>query len=162
MVDSKSDMVFLGIGDSAGCYGHGGILVTVPLEGGGSASWGRYRSSIPDNRLECYYWRLVDGGTVMDKRPAFALDDKASVGEALRGPMLDPWLESGHIDKLSGARAMEPGEVPGCLDSVALDVYLARWRPLGARVGKRDGDAIAWEDGEREAITIPAWELARN
>lgn len=150
-----SDLAFLGIGD-AGCYGQGQHPDKDPR-------WSRYSVSIPDNRLDCYFWRLVDGGTVLDKRPAFKRDDKAAVHEVIAGPMLDVWLDPGHVDTLmEGKRPLGPDERPRALDSVALDIHLARWRPLGGRAGTRQGDEIVWEDGEREAITIPAWELART
>jgi hypothetical protein len=40
----------------------------------------------------------------------------------------------------------------GAFDEVAPDVFAAWWRAHGARVGRRRGEVIVWDNGTEEAI----------
>lgn len=110
-------------------------------------------SSIPDKRLVPYLGDLIEGGVALDKRPAFETNEDAAYAEVFNGPMLDIQLKSGYISKpfSTGPERWE-GQKIGGFDYAALDIYLDRWRQLGARIGHRWGDEIQWEDGERTPI----------
>jgi hypothetical protein len=121
-----------------------------------------------DKRIETQYAALVDGGVVVDKRPAFDANLKGAIKEVMDGPLLDMSLapeaeercpEPSDIllygledtfQRWAKKRATDKGWKG--LDSVGLEVYLRRWRALGARIGVRHGDTIHWEDGEEVAI----------
>lgn len=131
-MSTKCDWTYLGIG-LAGCFAQA------------PNAWAKFSSasvSIPDRRLERYFWRLVEGAPVLDKRPAFEKDESAAIRGVVSGPMLemtmpdDPSLPSGPFDKI-GFRA-----------------YADYWRKLGARIGFRRGDTIQWEDGEVSPIEV--------
>lgn len=65
------------------------------------------------------------------------------------GPMLKESLPSGCKQVLfEGPTPVKEGEKFGGFDYIALDVYLDIWRRFGARIGKRMGESIQWEDGE--------------
>lgn len=132
-------------------------IAEAGVYGQGPNPYGSTPSSITtyDNRLENYFHRLMEGGTVIDKRPAFALNYDAAVSAVYRGPMLNPKLPEQTVNRLfeGNIPASQAGK-PNSIDSVSLDVYLAYWRPLGVRVGKRQGDSIVWEDGTIEPITV--------
>lgn len=123
----------------------------------GPNPYGSTPSSITtyDNRLENYFHRLMEGGTVIDKRPAFEANFNAAVRGVVSGPMLNPLLPDGTVNRLFSGNisAQEAGQLSG-LDNVSLDLYLAYWRKLGVRIGKRQGDSIVWEDGTIEPITV--------
>lgn len=99
---------------------------------------------IMDKRLTPYLGDLVYGGIVIDQRAA------ANHSEFSR------WMTNGPSvnDTLGSCTTVKDGTQSPCYDarhvgpynSVSLDLYLALWRSLGARVGKRVGDAIIWED----------------
>ena len=122
-----------------------------------------------DRRLAPYYGELVEGGYVLDKRAAL----EARPGLAVLSPMCKGSLAAGQRDPFCGAEgsivaqaiASEP-ENPACglarlalaapecgaFDDVAPDVFADWWRAHGARVGRRFGGVIVWDDGMTEAI----------
>lgn len=149
MLIGKQDMLVLMIA-LAGCHG------------AGANKWGKQSSSIsiPDVRLEGYYHCLVDGGIVLDKRPAFAQDDAAGVRGVISGPMLNAQLPDNTIDRfLEGELTLTTDQVSdlGSFDFVSTNLYAAFWENLGARVGQRQGNTVVWRDGTIEQITMPAW-----
>lgn len=92
-----------------------------------------------DTRLERYFCRLKDGGIVLDKRECFKNNQIDTITEIVNGPTLN--LE------------MNPDECEeGFLAYAGKNVYINRWRKIGARIGKREGNIINWEDGEKEEI----------
>jgi hypothetical protein len=50
----------------------------------------------------------------------------------------------------------------GDFDDVEPDLFAVWWRAHGARVGRRFGAAIVWDDGETEAIRPFAWCYLRD
>jgi hypothetical protein len=38
------------------------------------------------------------------------------------------------------------------MDCISMDLYLDLWRPLGAKIGKRVGNEIVWENGDVSVI----------
>src|SRR5206468_2612074 len=110
----------------------------------------------------------VEGGYVLDKRAAL----EARPGLAVLSPMCKSNLAAGERDPFRGVEssivarsiASEP-ENPACdlarlalaapecgaFDDVAPDVFTDWWRTHGARVGRRFGEVIVWEDGTQEA-----------
>jgi|ERR1035437_6413755 hypothetical protein len=112
------------------------------------------RVTIYDKRLANYYHRLVNGGMVIDKRPAFDADNDAAFRAVVSGPMINSILPLGTIDTLSGMVKSEDPNEARALDSVSKDLYAKYWSKLGARIGVRSDDTIVWNDGEIEPITI--------
>lgn len=130
--------------------------------------------TIPDNRLSCYYGDVVEGGTIMDKRPAFQRNDSACVRAVYSGPMLQDnlpaltlkrcqWMEGDQLLTADSESVIMEEEgfflksggqriKLSAFDHLSLDLYCQLWRQLGARVGKRVGMTIRWEDGEDELI----------
>jgi hypothetical protein len=122
-----------------------------------------------DRRLAPYYGELVEGGYVLDKRAAL----EARPGLAVLSPMCKGNLAAGQRDPFGGAEgsivaqaiASEP-ENPACVlarlalaapecgafDDVAPDLFVDWWRAHGARVGRRFGAVIVWDDGLTETI----------
>lgn len=159
----QAEYTFLGIAE-AGCY------ASAPNRWGDTPA----SISIPDKRLSCYYGDVVEGGTILDKRPAFEKQSRACTRAVVSGPMLRDNLPALTIsradfpenqiltaDSVDSIR-MEPegffltvGGDPfklSSFDFISLDLYCQLWRQLGARVGKRVGMTVEWEDGEVEAI----------
>jgi len=113
---------------------------------------------------------LEEGGFAIDKKELLATSGEAR-SMVVNGPMVDITLAPGSIDKFDlheNAELMLPGLGGGYktlaaravadrswtgLDSMSLDLYVAMWRELGARIGQRRGNDIEWEDGEIEKIT---------
>lgn len=104
--------------------------------------------------------RLADGGTFIDKR---AIPRDTLVPLVSGGPMLDTELGPNEVDTFGtrdreAARRMIPGLSGGFdvlaqraldetfrgLDKVGLNVYCKLWLDAGARIGRREGDAIVW------------------
>lgn len=126
------------------------------------------RVSSYDKRIERKYSALVEGGVVLDKRPAFGSYPRGAMAEVMDGPMLDLDLAPKGEERcpepsavllhglqdgfLALAKKRATDQSWRGLDAVGLDVYLSRWRVLGARIGVRHGDAIHWEDGEQAPI----------
>src|SRR5205823_1607301 len=116
-----------------------------------------------------YLGELVEGGYVLDKRAAL----EKRPGLAVLSPMCRGDLAAGQRDPFGGAEgslvaraiASDP-ENPasglarlalaaphcGAFDDVAPDIFAAWWRAHGARVGRRLGEEIVWEDGATEAV----------
>lgn len=107
-----------------------------------------------DTRLELYMHRLINGGTVIDKRMAFARDADACIKGVMSGPMLNPLLPKGIVDRcyLGHMDLNEAGTLRS-LDYVALDIYCDLWRDLGARIGTRVNNTIIWDDGTIDPIS---------
>jgi len=145
--------------------GHGGITgYENPVERYGAVV--ASHSEIPDRRLTCYLGELIEGGYVVDERPALMGDDAFSI--SWHCPMLSLKLKDRQVDRcpkpsqlmlfgLQGsfkamAAARCADESYSGLDSVPLSVWLGYWRKHGARIGQRQGNKIVWEDGEETAI----------
>lgn len=131
------------------CVAEAGVYAEAPNP------WGDMPASvqIPDRRLSCYYGDVVEGGIILDKRPAFQRDAGACIHEAISGPMRKSTLPPGSFEGWD--RKVIPIQQAikiGGFDYVSLDVHVQRWRQLGARVGKRVGMTVQWEDGEIEPI----------
>lgn len=125
-------------------------------------------TSIPDGRLTPYLGELREGGIVIDRRAALWHD----VRLAFRSPLLDASLRAGTVARprpselypggtaavwdRGAPEVLEPSpEGYDGLDRVALDLYTRFWQGAGARVGRRRGDAILWDDGTTTAIPLP-------
>lgn len=150
-----------------GTHGQSAGSERKPLPGGGSWRHGPSRVSFTDIRLRPYLGELEQGGVVIDKRRLVSHPMFASwvIGD----PMVDVELEPGETSRFSDQQTMAtmlPGlcgqyamlallsrnsEYTG-LDYVDVGHYAALWSSRGARVGVREGDAIIWNDGAREAI----------
>ncbi len=116
-----------------------------------------------DRRFKACWARIEEGGYLLDKRP---VGRDALVNGVLSGPMLDvdatetspcPKPSDAMVAGMEGAfggllaqRAAD--ETWRGLDRVPMLDYLAFWAALGARVGRRIGDHIAWADGEISPI----------
>lgn len=110
--------------------------------------------SIPDNRLDPYLGNLLDGGTVIDKRPCLNNDNFVSM--IVTGPMLDDLLPDQHIRPfLEPVRPITKNDKLGPLDFVSLDIYIDIWKAVGARIGKRSNNSIIWDDGTTQEIPSP-------
>ena len=105
-----------------------------------------------DRRLDKYYWRLGEGGVVVDKRPCMEKDASACIHGIVSGPMLKMSLPLKSKDAWRGIEPCQDAKECGSLSYVSTDLYLSYWRVLGARLGKREGDTIVWEDGSKEQI----------
>lgn len=108
--------------------------------------------------LQPHLHMLADGGTVVDKRKV--PEEKLTDG-VLRGPLLDEGLPPDHVSRFASidSSTHDRSKPLRSLDNAGLHVYVQYWRDLGARIGRREGDQIAWEDGEREDITpCRCWE----
>lgn len=46
---------------------------------------------------------------------------------------------------------------PGGFDVVSLDIYTDYWRKHGARIGRRVGENVEWEDGVCQPIPLPRY-----
>lgn len=121
-----------------------------------------------DDRLGRHYWRVAEGGWIIDKIPALDLDKAQALSLVLNAPMVDPGLQPGEVtecpvpDELF-AQGLE-GEFQTLavlkrtnrkwrgLDQVSPEEYAAYWSKAGARVGRRRGEQILWEDGKVEKI----------
>ena len=134
----------LGIGD-AGCWARIGANTSV---------------TIYDMRLHCYYGDVREGGTIIDKRPAFEKDWGACCHLVCSGPMVDMSLDNGMVKKLFDKPSVFDGDA-GAMDMVSLDIYLDNWRALGAKVGHRRGNVVKWEDGSVEEIVEESKRYAR-
>ena len=135
----------------------GGIAL-AGVYGNAPNTWASYSSAsitTYDKRPECYFWRLADGAPFVDKRPC---GEETIYRNVVGGPMVEPSLPDGYVYGFQPPRPAEPGEKFGSLTMIATDLYLALWRGLGARIGFRRGNVMAWEDGTTEPIVKPAWE----
>lgn len=92
-------------------------------------------SSYGPRYLPSFYGELEDGGYAIDERPWRARPD--GVHLAICPPTLDPRLPDGER---------------GRWGDVGLTAFLNYYRSNGARIGRRDGNAIRWEDGMIEPI----------
>lgn len=149
-----------------------GALRYSPEYGGSKTS-----ITIYDTRLTPYLGNLKPGAVVIDKRelrshPMF-------VRWVLGCPMVDLSLkgsETDPIDRDAAARmapalegafgtlaemAASDPDYTG-LDHVSLDAYVAWWRKRGAKIGKRKGNRIAWEDGSFTQIPTEALRYASD
>lgn len=135
----KQEYTTLGIA-LAGCY------ATAP----GYTKDSTCSITIYDKRLNAYLGNLVEGGTVIDKRTCAESD---VIQYVFNGPMLKETLPSGTVDRMweKGPMPYDGSEYRSS-DFIALDLYISFWKNLGARIGKRIGDSIHWNDGEIQAI----------
>lgn len=112
--------------------------------------------SIPDYRLTAYLGDLVEGGTVIDKRPCVDRDDFVKM--VVSGPILQSNLPSGSIKVWDGlSRRIDPCTIEQAkqakaFDELSLDLYAQVWADIGARVGVRKGNQIHWNDGSIQDI----------
>lgn len=139
----------------------GSVSGEYPPVDNGDGCTTRGSVSIPDRRLGPYLGDLADGGTVVD---LWACDWGAVAEVVCSGPMCDLALEPGtvrrfgdKVDRLmlegtGGAfqafllrKVVNPGW--SGLDYIALPEWLELRRGIGARIGRRDGQVIRWEDG---------------
>lgn len=134
---------------NAGCYAE-----MVPEDLCGT----RVRPSMSgmSSDLTAHYHELIEGGVVVDKEKCYEERFDESQHEVISGPMLDVDLPPAHMSTNAYFSDMnyksEPFKEGSRAIRVSLDVYLERWRKLGARVGKRVGNQIVWEDGLVENI----------
>lgn len=124
-----------------------------------------------DSRITCYYGQLIDGGIVIDRHDV--LDKRPSL--SISSPMLDSHIkqvsrfadaiatnDNFMLDALSDpgsfgglatlAKAATTDKAIGAFDYLPLSQWVAWWKNLGARVGRRVGDNIVWDDGEVDPI----------
>lgn len=106
--------------------------------------------TIYDTRLSAYYGDLAEGGIVCDKRPC--KDHPDMVHMVVSGPMRGSYLPEKTKNGFNGNESCEDARDAGGFDYVSTDLYLGLWRSMGARIGKRVGDTIEWEDGTIESI----------
>lgn len=118
-------------------------------------------TSTYDRRLGPYLGNVVRGGWVVDKRGIYNRDDFArwvidcplvdvrlANGAANPCPIPDPLFAcalAGSFGALAVAKIANP--TWRGLDKVSVAEYVGYWRERGARIGRRIGDAIQWEDG---------------
>lgn len=108
-----------------------------------------------DRRLRSYLGDLVDGAFVVDKRPC---SNKTTFTiKVIHGPLRGSWLPNKTKETFNGQEPCENAENAKSMDYISLDLYCDSWRKFGARIGKRVGEEIHWEDGEKEKI-LPALE----
>lgn len=134
-------------------------IALVGYHGRGPNKWGPPSSiSGYDTRLERAYVKLMEGGWVVDKRPAFERDHDAAYRAVFKGPIDEPSLPDWAISKLSMDRDVyiyyPPMDSIGGTDYAGMGVYSEYWENLGARIGRRRGDNIIWNDGAIEPITF--------
>lgn len=123
--------------------------------GRGPSKWSKdgFSVSIPDKRLSPYYGDLIEGGIVVDKRPCIEKDEARFVNRVYLSPLLKKSLPPKTMCKLFEKE--EPCEdVTQCgpIDYISMDLYLDLWRKEGAKIGKRVGNEIHWENGEVSPI----------
>lgn len=130
-------------------------IALVGYHGRGPNKWGPPSSiSGYDKRLERAYVKLREGGWVVDKRPAFKKDYEAAYRAVISGPMDEPSLPDNAIDHW-GVKIENPDlDTLKGYDYAGMGVYSAYWENLGARIGRRRGDNIVWNDGDIEPITF--------
>jgi hypothetical protein len=132
-------------------FGLGGDTVYLPA---GRVITGHGRPERPHaadfSRDERQDLIIPDGTPAVDVRAAVETD--AGWGHAYKGPILDPDLPAGHVRRLMepDASPLRPGETPGGLDYAALDIWLAGWRKVGARIGQYSNRSIIWESEAAE------------
>lgn len=136
-----------GLGPKGSVSGHG-------VEGGN-----KFTASTYSRDVGAYADRLIEGGWVVDKSGVPAVVGRR---QTLSGPMFDVTLAAGEVDRcpqpssimldgLEGvfgelAQRRADDEQWSGLDTVAVDVYAAGWAKVGARVGRKRGEIVVWED----------------
>ncbi len=120
----------------------------------GPGTVARSSISIPDRRLHPYLGDVADGGTVVDLWRC-NWGDVADV--AIKGPMMDMDLAPHTIRRFVYGPDPKPtsidvGGPPRSLDRVDLATWIELRRRIGARIGKRIGRAVHWEDGTTTPI----------
>jgi hypothetical protein len=128
-----------------------------------------------DRRLQPYFGEVIDGGFILDKRAALL----ARPGLAIGSPMVKGSLPPGTVDRFADrcplydvadsivldairsdptnpaaglATLMQDDPACGGCDEVATDVYADGWGKRWARVGRRFGRVVVWDDGQTEQI----------
>ncbi|SRR6266568_5422193 len=87
-----------------------------------------------DTRVERFYARLCEGGYVIDKTVL------ADHPEITHWAIMQP-LENGRLE----------GDL-GAMDCISATTLALWWLKRGARVGRRIGNMIVWNDGTQEEI----------
>jgi hypothetical protein len=105
-------------------------------------------TSIPDSRLYPYYGELLENGYVIDK--ARISTTREFIHAVVSGPMVKLALSDNTISDYYVIS--EAFKAPDRSVFVSLNLYVNFWRELGARIAKRIGNQIVWEDGEVEEI----------
>ncbi len=105
-----------------------------------------------DTRLERFYYRLKEGGLVIDKRTCSEDDVLKYV---VSGAMVQFSLPDNTKSRIweNPEPCFSYLDAKG-MDKVSLNLYLDFWRSLGARIGKRVDNSIVWENGEIEQIVV--------
>jgi hypothetical protein len=104
-----------------------------------------------DRRLSPYYGDLAEGGIVIDKRPC--LSHSSFIEMVISGPMLKESLPSHSCERMfSDVQPCDDARCCKGMDCISMDLYLDLWRPLGAKIGKRVGNEIVWENGDVSVI----------
>ncbi len=109
------------------------------------------RVTMYDRRLSPYYGDLAEGGIVIDKRPC--VGHPSFIEAVISGPMLKESLPSHTRQRMfSDAESCDDVKTCRAMDYVSMDLYLNLWRSLGAKIGKRNGNEIVWDNGDVSVI----------
>jgi hypothetical protein len=144
-----------------GCV-NGVIEPTVNATGSISGTMSSY-----DRMLAPFLSELIEGGVVIDKwsipDPLFSklvisgpmcsamlADDAVDPCPSIPSYMLAPGGLEGGFKDLAAVKVAKP--TWGGLDLVSVKSFTAMWREAGARIGKRVGNVIQWEDGAVDPV----------
>jgi hypothetical protein len=106
-------------------------------------------TEIPDKRLTPYLGELKEGGYVVDKR---SCNEKDVIHNVCAGAMLDIDLPEKTRKDWDKEYPCDDASSSGSMDYISMDLYLKLWEGLGARVGRRAGNVIKWNNGEETVI----------
>lgn len=106
--------------------------------------------TIYDRRLRAYFGDMAEGGIVVDKRPCLEHPDFYRM--VISGPMRGSWLSEKTRETMHDTVKCHNAHEAKAFDYISTDLYLALWRDMGAKIGKRVGNEIHWEDGTKETI----------
>lgn len=132
----------------AGCWARQKPIHHILSDGQFSIS--KISISIPDSDIEKYFVYLKEGGIVIDKR---SIKSEEAINWVIKGPMLDETLPPNTKKVLfQGELACTDAKECSGVESVSLDLYCQLWEFLGAKIGKRVGNNIEWNDGKKSII----------
>lgn len=120
-----------------------------------------------DRILAPFLSELIEGGTVIDK---WSIPDPVFSRLVISGPMCNAMLADDAVDQCPEIPGymLAPGGLEGGfrdlaaikvsnpkwtgMDYVSVKTFTAMWREAGARIGKRVGNQIQWEDGAVDPV----------